>query len=290
MNALFDVSKEWTFEEVVTLYMGSPMWSNLSYRSKKIYTNGLKTLGFFDQTPIREITRRHVVQFVDRMHDSPGKCREALSVLNNVFRYAYDRGYVDKNPAQHVAGLPDKKHFPRWEEWEIDKFLTTAHPRLRDAFILALYTGQRKSDLVRIKWTDYDGRFIHLVQRKTGKELHIPVHPKLRLALERMREDTPPRKRANPYICKNMQGDPLSPESFRRAVTQHARKIGLDGKCVHGIRKTTASILAEAGCTVWEIAAITGHASIRELEAYAVGREQKRLAQSAVDKWERNHD
>ena len=277
------------FIEVVAYYCMSSMWRNLSSRSQKIYSNGLDTLNFLNNIPIKDIKRRDVLDFVDRMHNSPGKCREALAVLNNVFRYAYDRGWVEHNPCRDIRGLPSKKPYPRWEEWEVDKFITTAHPRLRHAFMLALYTGQRKSDLVRMKWDDYDGKFIHVVQRKTGKELYIPVHPKLRRALKEMREDISQRKRLNPYILKNMYGDPLSPGSFSRAVTQHARKIGLVGKCIHGIRKTTASILAEAGCSVWEIAAITGHSSVRELEAYAAGREQRRLAQSAVQKWEQNH-
>ena len=45
-----------------------------------------------------------------------------------------------------------------------------------------------------------------------------------------------------------------------------------------------ARLLAEAGCSANEIAAITGHASLEEVARYTKAAEQKRLAQSAIDR------
>jgi len=44
----------------------------------------------------------------------------------------------------------------------------------------------------------------------------------------------------------------------------------------HGLRKAAARRLAEAGCTEHEIAAITGHASLREVQRYTKAADQKR--------------
>jgi len=52
----------------------------------------------------------------------------------------------------------------------------------------------------------------------------------------------------------------------------------------HGLRKAAARRLAEAGTTAHEIAAITGHESLRELERYAREANQKRFAESAQAK------
>ena len=53
----------------------------------------------------------------------------------------------------------------------------------------------------------------------------------------------------------------------------------------HGLRKACGSArLAEAGCTAHQIAAITGHASLREVEHYTKAAEQKRLARQAMEK------
>src|SRR5256885_1658932 len=42
--------------------------------------------------------------------------------------------------------------------------------------------------------------------------------------------------------------------------------------------------LAEAGCTVHEIQAISGHVSLKEIERYTKGVEQKRLANAAMER------
>jgi integrase len=50
------------------------------------------------------------------------------------------------------------------------------------------------------------------------------------------------------------------------------------------LRKAAARRLAEAGCTEREIAAITGHASLREVQRYTRAADQTRLALSAMAK------
>ena len=60
---------------------------------------------------------------------------------------------------------------------------------------------------------------------------------------------------------------------------------GLPDRCVlHGVRKAAARRLAEAGCSAKQIAAITGHASLDEVERYTKAADQKRLAKDAIDR------
>lgn len=66
-------------------------------------------------------------------------------------------------------------------------------------------------------------------------------------------------------------------------ILVQASKAGLPAESSpHGLRKAAARRLAEAGCTVFEIASITGHASLKEVERYTKSAQQKRLAQSAM--------
>ena len=53
---------------------------------------------------------------------------------------------------------------------------------------------------------------------------------------------------------------------------------------LHGLRKAAARRLAEAGCTEKEIAAITGHTTLKEVARYTRAADQKRLAAGALDK------
>ena len=73
----------------------------------------------------------------------------------------------------------------------------------------------------------------------------------------------------------------------RVAVEQiGARSLIIGGgvACNAGLRKAAARRLAEAGCTEHEIAAITGHASLREVARYTKAADQKKLATSAMEK------
>ena len=54
--------------------------------------------------------------------------------------------------------------------------------------------------------------------------------------------------------------------------------------CPHGLRKAAARRLAEAGCSTHQIRAITGHATLKEVERYTKAADQKRLAEQAIEK------
>ena len=58
---------------------------------------------------------------------------------------------------------------------------------------------------------------------------------------------------------------------------------GLPDRCVpHGLRKAAARRLAEAGCSEKQIAAVTGHTTLKEVARYTRAANQERLAADAV--------
>jgi integrase len=78
------------------------------------------------------------------------------------------------------------------------------------------------------------------------------------------------------------RGKPFSSDVFGNWFECTA--AGLVGRSAHGLRKATAVRLAEAGATTKQIQAVTGHASLREVERYSKGAEQERLARAAVSR------
>ncbi|WP_315729296.1 MULTISPECIES: tyrosine-type recombinase/integrase [unclassified Bradyrhizobium] len=56
----------------------------------------------------------------------------------------------------------------------------------------------------------------------------------------------------------------------------------------HGLRKAAARRLAEAGCSASEIAAITGHKALAEVERYTRAADQERLARQAIQRQSEN--
>ena len=82
---------------------------------------------------------------------------------------------------------------------------------------------------------------------------------------------------------------PFTPAGFGNWFREQCDRADLHHCSAHGLRKAAARRLAEAGCTTNEIAAITGHASLREIARYTKAVDQKRLASSAMAKTKTEH-
>ncbi|MEH2611300.1 hypothetical protein V1293_003589 [Bradyrhizobium sp. AZCC 1693] len=67
------------------------------------------------------------------------------------------------------------------------------------------------------------------------------------------------------------------------------REAGLpERRKAHGLRKAAARRLAEAGCSASEIAAITGHKTLAEVERYTRAADQERLTRQAIQRQSTN--
>lgn len=264
--------------DAITAFKLSNEWRGLSFATKKNYEAGFLISMEFWGDDIEKITRPMMFRFKDRQFDKPGNCKIALSSLRAVFRFAHNNGWIVGNPAANLSGMPKSSPHKRWTDAEIALFIETAPEHLRMAVLTALYTGQRRGDLVKLRWTDYDGNTIHLIQQKTGKELTITVHPVLRAALDKW-------GRCGPYLLRNSRNEPWSGPSLHRAVSRHAKAIGLTDRTLHGIRKSTVSKLAELGCTPHQIMSVTGH-SLKEASNYSREADKKILSQQAMQAWQ----
>ena len=202
---------------------------------------------------------------------------KAVAVLSAILSWAVDHGYRSDNPALRPKRLKVSGGYRAWTDDEVDTFLDKAPPHLRLGCLLALGTGQRGADLVRMTWAAYRDRTIEVVQSKTGKRIWIPVHERLAEVLE-----------AQPKVALTIlttaQGRPYSVGWFQHAVSKAIHDAGLSGVVAHGWRTTSISWLAEAGCTVHEIAAISGHTTLQMIEGYTRDVNTRQLAQSAVAK------
>jgi integrase len=79
-------------------------------------------------------------------------------------------------------------------------------------------------------------------------------------------------------------GKPFMAAGFGNWFREQCDMANLRHCSAHGLRKAAARRLAEAGCTEHEIAAITGHASLREVVRYTKAADQRRLATAAMAK------
>jgi integrase len=117
-----------------------------------------------------------------------------------------------------------------------------------------------------------------LRQQKTGVSLAIPVHPDLAAII-----DATPVGHLTLLITNT--GKSYGANDFSEMFRSWCDAAGVPQHCVfHGLRKAACTRLADAGCTAHEIAAISGHKTLSEVERYTKGADQARLARAAMER------
>jgi integrase len=117
-------------------------------------------------------------------------------------------------------------------------------------------------------------------QQKTGATLAIPVHPDLATIIAA----TP--TTGHLTLLTTRTGKSYEADDFSEQFRAWCDAAGLPQHCVfHGLRKAALTRLASLGCTVHEIAAISGHKSLKEVERYTRAFDQARLARAAMERF-----
>jgi len=206
----------------------------------------------------------------------------AWTVLALVLAWAKDRGKIDVNPCEKGGRLYNGTRVDFvWSIEDEAAFLEHAPAHLHLPLLLALWTGQRQGDLLRLPWSAYDGNHIRLKQSKTGKPVQIPVRGPLKVALDAA-------AKKSPIILLNSRDRAWTSDGFSISWRKACAKAGIVNLTVNDLRGTAVTRLALVGCTVPEIVSITGH-STRDvhsiLDVHYLHLDPK-LAESAIEKLE----
>jgi integrase len=236
--------------------------------------------------PFAEMEPRHVAKLRDEKAAFPEAANNVVKVLRQLFTWAclpeYD--YATKNPARDVARLrstnPDG--IRAWSEADAARY-EARHPigtKARLAFDLLLYTGVRRSDVVKLgpqmeRWfteTLPDGRTVEaqkLIFTETKgrgqivKTHALPILPPLRQSIEATKNQT-----GHLVYLVTAFGQPHSVKGFGNWFKTRCRQAGLDGLSAHGLRKLAAQRCAEAGATEHQLMALFGWTNPQQAAVY----------------------
>lgn len=277
-----------TLFSVLQGYQSSGEFLNLADRTRSDYGRLIKGIeAEFGDFPLSGLSdKRARGEFLAWRDKAALKSRRqadyAFTVLARVLSWGMDRGLVEANPCEKSGRLYKGTRAEKvWTDDDEGAFLKVAGPQLRLALTLALWTGQRQGDLLRLTWSAYDGQRIRLKQSKTGARVVVPVGSPLKSVLDAT-------KRRSPVMLVNTDGQPWTADGFRSSWKKACMKAGISGVTFNDLRGTAVTRLALAGATEAEIATLTGH-SLRDvrsiLDAHYLARDPK-LAESAVTKLE----
>lgn len=267
-----------SFNALIAQYFQSPNFLRLKPSSQYCTRNVMERFAAeHGKGLVTEMTRAHVDQIIGKKAKTPAAANTYLKRLRTLINYSIALGWRQTDPTKGLRKFSEGEYHT-WTDDELAVFEAQwpLGTRQRTAYALALCTGQRRADLCRMTWADIvDGR-IFVVQGKTGTKLAIRIHEDLTKALKAW-------PRSPITIITNSWGKPFTVESFGNVMGAAIRKAGLPKRCVlHGLRKAAARRLAEADCTASQIAAITGHKSLSEVERYTKAASQSRMADAAI--------
>ena len=276
-----------TLAGLIARYKRSAEFSELAPRTREDYDAHLMAIELaWGDMPLDVFDDKRVRQDIKdrRDHLATRSKRQAdyfLAVLSVVASYGVDSGLIQNNHVKGVRKLYKADRAEKiWLPEHVVRFESVVSAELQLALMLALHTGQRQGDLLRLPWSGYDGSAITLRQSKTGARVWVPCTRALRAAL-----DAAPRRSIT--ILTNTRGRSWTQDGFGTSWFKTSRKAGIVELTFNDIRGTSITMLSEAGCTPQEIATITGHTlkSVAQiLERYLA--RTRPLAEAAILKLE----
>jgi integrase len=250
-----------TVSALIRDYKSSSAYLNLAEKSRKDYSFYLALIeDEFGTLPLRGIpaARPEFNRWREGFRATPRKADLAWAVLKRVLSLAVSNGALQTNPCSGGGRFAKTNRSTKiWTDDDLAKLGKYASPEIWLAVVMALQTGQRQGDLIRLPWSAYNGNDLTFRQSKTGKNVCLPATQSLKTALEAAKAKT--YKVSSTQILVNSLGRPWTSDGFKSTWRTTCKNAGISGLTFHDLRGTAIVRLAEAGCEVPEISAISGH-------------------------------
>ena len=280
------------FASVIKAYLASPKFEGLAWETQRNYHRYLILAEHPDclgSVPVDAMRPALVQAFLDGLSDRPGAQVVAQVALKALEKWAVVRDLLPRSITMgtEVVGS-DGGHEPWSDEFVAIAERKTA-PHLSHAITLAANTGQRGSDLVKMRWTDIEavsGRpGINVVQRKTKLKIWVPF-------TQALLEVTEGWERQPGMILRKYDGLPFdNRQQLTDAWLREREKPEMEPLRhlhLHGLRGTAVVRLCQAGASVREITSMVGMSQAM-VERYCRFSVQRENALAAVERLDGRH-
>jgi integrase len=267
------ISEPGTLPWLIKLYRSTELYGNLATKTQRSYEQGIVLLETWSKErghpPLGGLQTRHVRELLAGI-PRPAMRHLAYRTLRLLLSFAVAEGHLQRNPARglRIKGLRPRETY--WRAEQLSTLVETAqangHPSLALAAVLAVNLGQREGDILRLAWSQYEAGTFTLRQTKTKRLVSIPATAELRDVLAQAPRQSPT------IVIAEATGQPYKEDHFRHEFARIRELAGLPNALrFMDLRRTAVVRLGEAGCSIPEIAAVTGHTidrTARILEVY----------------------
>lgn len=267
-----------TFDELMLIYLEGVGREKRSherdrYSAKRLYPH-------FTNRELHTLSGADIRAYIDARRSagaSPGTVNRELGLLSSALNFARrELDWEVPNPAQGRRLREPEGRVRRISPDEAARLIAAAEsepqaPYLADFIRLALNTGCRRDELLRLEWgrVDRRARLLHLEARhtKAGKRRSIPLNALALDALAARRAWCDRHCRGTAWVFAKENGERV--QSIKRSWATACRRAGIKDFRVHDLRHTCAAWLVSAGEPLTAIRDLLGHSTVRMTERYA---------------------
>lgn len=254
------------------------------YRNTRATLRKLSAFMQNNPLPAGKVTPELMKAFAAYLEDELGNGHNTIVENLRIVSQLLDEAEVTPNPCR-VLGLTREQGIrPFLTEDELDRLMSLRLRRkslaatARDMFYVECRTGLRISDLLQIRRSCFDGKYIRLRMQKTRRIVSVPASKGVRQILERYSARTGGDRFIFPFLNSLPEGASRF-ETSRAMVSatsrinvqikRLARQAGIEKKVsTHVARHTFATQLLSKGASVYEVKELLGHQDIRVTQVY----------------------
>lgn len=232
---------------------------------------------FFAGRDMAQLQRLHIRDYIDSRRANGvcnGTVNRELGLLSAAINFCKDElGWGILNPVQRMRQkeAPGRTRYLKPEE--ADRLISVAVdvPHLYDFLVLALNTGCRRGELLKLTWdrVNFENQTLNLeaMHTKTQRPRQLPLNKNALEALMRRRASMNATCPSSAYVFAHENGKAIL--SIKRSFSTACKRAGLSDFRIHDLRHTSASWMVGQGVPLTVVRDVLGHSTIRMTERYA---------------------
>jgi len=169
------IQRNHMLEFIIDKYMSSKYFESLKPRTilkkSRTFSNIRR---YFGDLPVSTLEDPNLLDVIEAWHSkiaerAPAQADYHWHQLRAMLTWATTKRLIKSNPLPPLADPYSGSRIDKiWTEQHVATFLKNAPEYLHLPFWIALWTGQREGDIVGLRWSAYDGRYLRVRRRNVN--------------------------------------------------------------------------------------------------------------------------
>lgn len=273
-NEKQQLSKETTFGELFEEYIERHAKHHASSGHLKNTLNiGKRRFTRWKNRKISSLCMREIEQWFYAIRDSDGifAANQALTLLRHIYNKAIQWGWDGRNPTAGIKKFHTQARERFLSPEEMDRLFSALdeeeNPVYKTFFYTLLYTGQRRGNVLAMRWEeiDFTTDIWFIPKTKNGSSMRVPLVGQLVLMLKKLKLQVG----SSPWVFPSMLDNTLHLGEPRDIWERIKKRASITDLRMHDLRRTVASYECMGGINLSVVSKTLNHKTLSATQVYA---------------------